>query len=266
MGWQSAGSGLELGEDVPMTVRWLTAFLDTPRGSQSDAVVEFWQAVTASRLSTRRGSSGEFATLVPPDGDAYLRLQDLDDGPAGCHLDLHVDDVRDDLRRCRAAGAMLVGDFGSLVVLKSPGGLGFCLVAHRGERVRPRPNMWPGGHHSVVDQLCLDVARQEFEAEAAFWAVLTDWPRRHGSLPEFDHLARPNNNPLRLLLQRLGDDGLSRSVGAHLDLACDDVDAEVTRHQALGADYAHMGKGWVTLRDPAGREYCVTGRDPFTGA
>lgn len=55
-------------------------------------------------------------------------------------------------------------------------------------------------------------------------------------------------------------------MGAHLDLASDDVDAEVQRHLELGAGYAHEDKGWVTLRDPSGREYCVAARNALTGA
>ena len=73
-----------------MSYRWLTAFLDFPADS-FDAGVAFWQAVTGSGLSAFRGANGEFATLLPPDGDAYLRVQRLAAGDGGCHLDLHLD-------------------------------------------------------------------------------------------------------------------------------------------------------------------------------
>ncbi|MGH8889185.1 MAG: VOC family protein [Acidothermaceae bacterium] len=86
------------------------------------------------------------------------------------------------------------------------------------------------------------------------------------SLREFGHLARPSGIPLRLLLQRLDDGKPLQQMGAHLDLASDDVDAEVQRHLELGAGYAHEDKGWVTLRDPSGREYCVAARNALTGA
>ena len=51
----------------------------------------FWREVTGSELSPLRGAAGEFATLLPADGDAYLRVQRVADGPGGHHLDLHVD-------------------------------------------------------------------------------------------------------------------------------------------------------------------------------
>jgi hypothetical protein len=61
-------------------VRWLTVFLDFPAGSFG-AGVAFWREVTGSGLSPFRGAAGEFATLLPADGDAYLRVQRIADGP-----------------------------------------------------------------------------------------------------------------------------------------------------------------------------------------
>jgi Glyoxalase-like domain len=55
-------------------VRWLTVFLDFPADSFG-AGVAFWREVTGSGLSPLRGAAGEFATLLPTDGDAYLRVQ-----------------------------------------------------------------------------------------------------------------------------------------------------------------------------------------------
>lgn len=48
----------------------------------------------------------------------------------------------------------------------------------------------------------------------------------------------------------------------HLDLECDDLDAEAARLEELGATrLAHqMGEGIVSLADPAGNEFCITER------
>ena len=232
-----------------MSVRWVTGFLDSPDRSSEG----FWQAVTSSRLSARR-DGGVFATLLPADGDAYLRVQVVGDGPARAHLDLHTDDVAGLAGRAVALGAVRVSDAEGLVVLRSPAGLPFCVVAWAGERVRPAP---VGG--SLVDQMCLDVPVGSFEAEAGFWSALTGWSRRPSGLPEFDFLVRPDGLPLRLLLQRTGGE----RAGMHLDLACVDVPAEVARHVGLGASVVRRVPGdWTTLRDPSGREYCVTARRP----
>lgn len=242
-------------------VNWITAFLDTA-GGPSIAAEAFWLAVTRTRLSTRRGHKSQFATLVPHDGDAFLRTQVIESDRPGVHVDLHVADPGETAQYAVSLNATIVADHGTLVVVTSPGGLAFCLVAHRGEHQRPKPETWPGGFHSLVDQACLDIPTKRFASEASFWSSLTGWPRRRGSRPEFDHLQRPSPIPLRLLLQRVNGDG---SVRAHLDLACDDVAAETTRHEEHGATVVRHTQAWTTLRDPAGREYCITSRDPRSG-
>jgi hypothetical protein len=233
----------------------VTGFLDGPDRSAE----AFWSAVTGSGLSERRGAHAEFVTLLPCTGDAVLRSQVVGAPPARCHLDLHVGDVRAQVSRAVGLGASVGRDDGGMVVVRSPAGLVFCLVPWHGEAVRPGASDWPGGQRSLVDQMCLDISAGVFEAEADFWAALTGWPRRPAGLPEFDYLVRPDGMPLRLLLQRIGGD----VSGMHLDLACDDVDAEAARHIGLGAVVVRRVAGdWTTLRDPAGREYCVTGRSP----
>src|SRR5512132_553949 len=117
-----------------MQVRWLTAFIDRP-ASTFDAATRFWLAATNTTLSPARGATGQFATLVPPHGDAYLRVQRIDHGWGGCHLDLHVDDVAGATGEAVALGAAIDDDSGAHTTLRSPAGLRWCLVPHRGERV-----------------------------------------------------------------------------------------------------------------------------------
>jgi hypothetical protein len=238
-----------------MHVRWITGFLDSP----STAAESFWLAVTGSAMSPRR-AGGVFATLVPEDGDAYLRVQVVGSALPGAHVDLHVDEVPGAAAEAVALGASVVRDEGDLVVLRSPAGVMFCLVPWRGESVRPAPVTWSGGQTSVVDQVSLDVPVAGFEVEAGFWAALTGWQRCAAQRPEFEFLRRAPGLPVRFLLQRVG----SGVAGVHLDFACDDVEAEVRRHVGLGAAVVRRVPGdWTTLRDPVGREYCVTARPPL---
>ncbi|WP_204298402.1 VOC family protein [Actinoplanes campanulatus] len=232
-----------------MAVRWMTGFLDGP----DRVAVPFWQAVTGYGLSDWR-EDGTFATLLPAAGDAFLRVQVVGDGPARVHVDLHVDDLPAASYGAAALGATLVEIAEGLTVLRSPAGLLFCLVEWAGESVRP------GGRHSLVDQVCLDLPEAVHDREVDFWAALTGWERGFSDLPEFSFLVPPAGMPLRLLVQRTGGE----AAGMHLDLACDDVDAEVARHAGLGARVVRRVPGdWTTLVDPSGREYCVTGRPPF---
>jgi len=80
-----------------------------------------------------------------------------------------------------------------------------------------------------------------------------------------EFLERPASMPLRLMFQRLGTAEPSQPVRAHLDLASDHQRAEVDQHLRLGATPGRRAEHWVTLRDPAGLEYCITLRDPETG-
>lgn len=244
-----------------MAIGWITAFIDLP-APRFDPGTNFWRAVTTSTLSPPRGDQDQFATLIPPEGDPYLRVQRLGSEPR-IHLDLHATDVADTRHQATALGATVVMEPGH-VVMRSPAGITFCVVAHHGERHRPPPG-GPGRPHTL-DQVCLDLAPDLFDTEVGFWSGLTGWEAHPGGLDEFWALTRPPPIPLRLLFQRLepGDRGPAR---AHLDLACGhDREPIVAAHQALGAELVAVHRYWTVLRDPAGLPYCLTGRHPETGA
>jgi hypothetical protein len=241
---------------------WTTAFLDFSPGSFHDGV-SFWASVTAYDLSPSRGEVDEFATLVPRDGDGFLRVQRLADGEDRVHLDLHVEDPRAAASRAATLGAAVVADHGDYLVLQSPGRFPFCFVDHPAA-TRPRPTTWAGGHSSLIDQVCLDIPASSYDVECAFWAALTGWETRASSVSDdFCSLARPSGHPLRLLLQRLGEG--NGDTRGHLDWSTTDRAAETDRHVALGARVVDVRPVWTVLADPLGRRYCLTDRDPETG-
>lgn len=247
---------------MPLDVRWCSAFLDLapdPHG----AATAFWSAVTGYGVSVPRGDASEFTTLVSRAGDDHLRIQRLGAGPSGVHLDLHVDDLNTSVALAAGLGATVRAEpAAGCAVLASPAGLAFCLVRHPAS-TRAAPARW-GTHHSVVDQVCLDVRADAAEAEARFWSELTGWePQPSRSGPTFRPLLRPPGQPLRLMVQAVGDE--RRPATAHLDLACDDRAAEVDRHVGLGAVVTAVTQRFTSLTDPTGRAYCVTDRDPVTG-
>jgi hypothetical protein len=219
---------------------WLTAFLDFAP-DEFDAGVAFWQEVTGYGLSGRRGEHDEFATLLPPYGDPYLRVQRLGDVDQGIHVDVHVPGQDFEVRR-------------------SPGGLVYCLTSGP-ESVRPGPTTWSGGHRSMVDQVCIDIPPERYDEECAFWASLTGWDLIDTDTSEFRRLRRPAGQPLNVLLQRL--DSSDGPVRAHLDLSADDREVEVRRHEQLGAGVLRVHEGWTVMQPPAGPVYCITGRTPL---
>lgn len=257
-----------------MVIRWVTVFLDLPPAAH-DAGVTFWRAVTGYGLSPARGPEGQFATLLPPTGDAYLRVQRLAAGPGGCHLDLHLDSAaeRDVIRRLDAAGGMMQHLETGLVIGMSPGGFTFCLVDWKGEHAVPPPlaggtagetagaagDMADGA--SRVDTLCLDVPPADFERECAFWAAFTGQETRPAPVPGFAFLTRPPHWPVRLLLQRRDSAAPGEPTRGHVDLGCTDPGA-VARHLRLGARLVAEQPYWTVLADPAGNEYCLVRREP----
>jgi len=239
---------------------WISAFLDLPAASFAPAT-RFWSEVTGYRLSEPRGEHREFATLVPPKGDDYLRVQRVQDGPGGLHLDLHVADPRAAAEAAKDLGAGEVADHG-YVVMRSPGGFPFCFVTQLAGS-RPEPLVQDDGTASIIDQVCLDMPAAAYDEECAFWAAVTGQEHVDVASPEFSRLVRPDGHPLQFLLQRL--DEPSGRVRGHLDLAADDRAGEVRRHVLLGARLEAEHSRWTVLSDPAGAPYCITGRSPRSG-
>jgi hypothetical protein len=244
-------------------VRWTTLFVDRSANG-FDRTRDFWSSITGARLSPPRGARGEFATLIPPDGDSCLRIQCVLDGPGGSHMDLHVADVRGAAQAAIELGATAVTDLGGVVVLRSPGGLVFCFVAHHGESVRSAPTIL-GGTRTIVDQVCIDVAPDRFDTEYEFWAACTSWRPQPPRSSEFRALDRPAHIPLRFLFQRRQPADAGMDAGCHADLACDDVARAVRHHVALGATVVNVTDLWTVMGDPSGVEYCLTPRNPDTG-
>jgi hypothetical protein len=167
--------------------------------------------------------------------------------------------------RAVALGATVRHASEGLVIADSPGGFTFCLVRWHGESTVPPPASLDSGGPSRADQLCLDIPPDAFERECEFWAALTGWDLRPGSLPEFAYLDRPTPIPIRLLLQRRDHADPLDQVTGHVDFACASRELLATRHATSGARVLSASRHWTTMADPTGRLYCLTGRDPQTG-
>ena len=247
-----------------MAIRWMTLFLDFP-ADDFEAGSHFWSQVTNTRLSPARGEQGEFATLLPAEGDAYLRVQRLSSGEARCHLDLHVDpaDQAALAERARDLGATHQAHEPGLDVFTSPGGFPFCLVPWEGESVVPTgPSLHPlpgSDEPARLDQLCLDIPPALWESETAFWAGLTGWALKHSGDSEFARLRQPDTLPLKLLLQLLDDP--APAVTSHPDFAAGER-SMAPAHAALGAVVGPVHEQWTVMTDPRGRVYCLTERRP----
>lgn len=240
-----------------MRVDWVWLFLDTPQ-QHARASWDFWSAATGQRVGDVRGDREQFATLLPGAGDPWVKLQAVG-GEGGVHLDLDSADIEATTEHALAAGARLERHYHGVAVMRSPGGFVFCLTQARGRLTQRREEV------PLPDQACLDIPPARYAAEVAFWSRLTGWAAE-AVVPEFTALARPDDIPVRLLLQRLEDGAPDQPVTAHVDLACGGDRARVAgEHVRLGAEVVREERWWTVMRDPVGRAYCLTGRDPRTG-
>ncbi|GAA2060853.1 hypothetical protein GCM10009722_21220 [Williamsia deligens] len=245
---------------APVQIRWLSAVFDFPADEFGDEVT-FWRAIAGSTVSPPRGDRRQFASLEPFTGDPHLRVQRVETGVGGVHLDLHVDDVEAGAAAAAAWGATVGESTPDGITVTSPSGFTIGIVPWNGEHERSRPIRWPGDTISIIDQICVDVPARRFDDECAFFSGITGWALEPASRPEFRALERPDEMPIRILLQRL----TSGSVSAHVDLASTHPADEVSRHEDWGAEVvAHHGN-WTVMADPTGRPYCITARNPRTG-
>ena len=120
--------------DTRSGVSWLDrVVLDLPR-SRHDAALRFWATAFDTVPHTFPPPFDAFA-LVPavaaPAGTVDLLVQDVGEGPAGIHVDLHVPDPgsRDrEVDRLVGLGGRVVGRHRHWVVLHDPAGLAVCVV------------------------------------------------------------------------------------------------------------------------------------------
>ncbi|WP_067853689.1 VOC family protein [Nocardia shimofusensis] len=242
-------------------IRWVWTFIDRPE-DRFESCLRFWSTITGTTPSPRRGEHAEFLTLLPGPAhgtSAAIKMQSVG-GAGGTHLDLDVEDIPAARSAALALGAVPVADHPDYTVLRSPGGLLFCLTPAAPEAGTPAPAVdAPDSTRSRLDQICVDIGTSDHPRESAFWRDLTGWAHTTGRRPEFSRLRAGAPMPVSLLLQRLDED---RPTGAHIDLSSSDIQATATWHESLGARVVARFEHWIVLHDPAGVAYCVTARDP----
>lgn len=220
----------------------------------------FWSAATGWALSAPRGEDGQFLTLVPQTGDAWLKLQAFDDEEPRIHVDLDAVDREDAVARSTALGANHAWTYDGVPVMSSPGGLLFCHTPSEGAA----PRFARSEPERVLDQVCIDIPRSRWDQEVAFWSGITGRTPEQTKTPEFVRLVDPDpHGGLRILLQLLEDE--DGEVRAHPDVAVAHRASETCRHEALGAETVGVFEWWTVMRAPYGQVYCLTDRDPVTG-
>jgi hypothetical protein len=113
-------------------------------------------------------------------------------------------------------------------------------------------------HYSRLLGVVMDAPGADHDQELAFWQAATGQAlEADEELPEY-HGTRWPGHDVQLLIQRLGAGG----ARVHVDIAADDVDAEVARLELLGARRVGQARYWWVLEDPAGLPFCVAPAAP----
>ena len=257
----SQGRGLQ-DHDATVKLLWIAAVVELG-DPEFGRGLDFWCGATGATRSEPAEPPNEAVTLLPRDGDPFLRVQRSTDGTCGIRLELFVASPAAAEAKATALGALVVAESG-FVTLRSPGGLDVRFVAHQGARTVPGAVTSPSPNQ--VDQLCIDIPPALYDAECAFWTELIGWELHDSALSEFRWFDRPEDLPLRFLLQRLDSTHVGQPTRAHLDIACGEHAEEISKaHTALGATRLGRTKRWIRMRDPAGLDYCLTPRLPPEG-
>ncbi|MDI2124613.1 VOC family protein [Yinghuangia seranimata] len=99
----------------------------------------------------------------------------------------------------------------------------------------------------------IDRPRADFDQGRVFWSTVTEtsFSELRGDQGEFVTLLPKDGDPC-LKVQAVDGAG-----GIHLDLACEDVEAEQARAEAIGATVETPHDGWTVMRSPAGLLFCL---------
>jgi catechol 2,3-dioxygenase-like lactoylglutathione lyase family enzyme len=109
-------------------------------------------------------------------------------------------------------------------------------------------------HHSRLCAVLIDCNTSDVDKAASFWSDVLGRrvdPGHPGSRGNYRMLETPSDEPI-VQIQRV--DHESR---VHLDIETDDIPAEVTRLEKLGATVVDRLERWVVMQAPAGQRFCV---------
>lgn len=106
--------------------RLYKAVVDVP-AADHDRELKFWQGATGQRLS-RNDRHPEYHGAPLPGQEFGMLIQQLGDGAARVHLDIHTDDLEAEVARLEGLGAERVAQVHSWWVMRDPAGLPFCVI------------------------------------------------------------------------------------------------------------------------------------------
>jgi len=107
-------------------------------------------------------------------------------------------------------------------------------------------------HRSQFAGLIIDCKTDDLEAAADFWSAALGYSRKEKSEDDlYVGLVTPADEPY-FEVQKV-----DHSSRVHLDIEADDIEAEVKRLEALGAQRIGNVKNWCVMEAPSGQRFCI---------
>lgn len=109
-------------------------------------------------------------------------------------------------------------------------------------------------HRSGLGGIIIDCQTDDPERAARFWSKALGYgikPRAPDGDPDYVELDVPEGRPY-IEVQRV-----AHPSRVHLDIKTDDLDAEVSRLEQLGARALERIKHWCVMEAPSGQRFCV---------
>lgn len=117
-------------------------------------------------------------------------------------------------------------------------------------------------HHSRLSNFVIDCRTGDVDAAAQFWGSALNKRVKPSDPPDdrYRDLEVRDTEPILLVQQ------VDHESRIHLDIESDDLEAEVTRLEALGAKRIGFVKRWWVMEAPTGQRFCVVNpqRGPLT--
>lgn len=107
-------------------------------------------------------------------------------------------------------------------------------------------------HRSRFAGFIIDCHTDDLDAAAQFWSAALGFPRTaERSEGPYVELRVPADQPY-VEVQKVG-----HRSRVHIDIESDDLEAEATRLESLGARRVAAIKRWIVMEAPTGQRFCV---------
>ena len=109
-------------------------------------------------------------------------------------------------------------------------------------------------HKSRLGGLIIDCNTDDLEMAATFWTQALGYESISSSDPEDENYVPLNTGPddPAIEIQKV-----THPSRVHIDIETDDIEAEVTRLEKLGAKRAEQVNSWWVMEAPTGHRFCV---------